>query len=313
MKRAVYLENISPWAKLLLLFGILLLSAMVAALMGLLIGKAWLGVDLLTLADVVSNPQTEVDIAFLKFYQLINQIGFFIVPVAIYCFLVTSSSTSYLMLNRSPNATNLLVMGMVVFTILPFINFLGEFNQQMDLPKAFDGLENWMKEKEEQAFVLTETLLKTKTTGGLILNLIIVALVPALGEELLFRGVILRLFNDITRNAHWAIIISAFLFAALHLQFYGFLPRFALGVALGYSLVITRNLWVPIFIHFVNNTASVIVFYLHYNGYIDIPMKDFGSVQSPVYIIGSLLITIWLFIIVYRRERNTITSWESPN
>jgi membrane protease YdiL (CAAX protease family) len=129
-----------------------------------------------------------------------------------------------------------------------------------------------------------------------------VALVPAIGEELLFRGALLKLFTNISRNIHIAVFFTAFLFAAIHFQFYGFLPRFFIGLILGYSFVITGNLWVPIFVHFINNSASVIVYYLHYNGFINVPMEDFGTLHSPVYIIGSLLITIWLMVIVGRRK-----------
>jgi membrane protease YdiL (CAAX protease family) len=279
-----------------------LLSALVSAMLGLLIGKLFFGIDLATLAEVVSNPQSAREIAFVKFYQLINQLGVFIVPVVIYSFFVTSSTSRYLSLNKSPNATNLFIMGLVVFTILPFINFLGEVNQQITLPETFSGVELWMLEKEEQARHLTEIFLKTSTISGLLINLFIMALVPAIGEELLFRGVVLRLFREMTNNVHLAVIISAILFAALHFQFYGFLPRFFLGVILGYSFVITQNLWVPIFIHLVNNAASVTVFYLHHNGYLKVPMEDFGATQQPVYIIGSLLISIWLMIMVYHRE-----------
>jgi membrane protease YdiL (CAAX protease family) len=198
---------------------------------------------------------------------------------------------------------------MVVFTILPFINYMGELNEQMNLPQMLDGLEHWMKEKEEQALLLTEAFLTTDTVGGLFVNLLVVAVIPALGEELLFRGVMVRLFKDLTGNTHLAVLFSSFLFAAVHLQFFGFLPRFFLGLVLGYAFVITRNLWIPIVIHFVNNAASVIVFYLHHNGHINIPMEDFGSAPSTVFIVGSLLISIWLMVIVYRRENNSMRSF----
>jgi len=302
MKKESYLGHISTFGKLLFLFGIVILSAIVSAMVGLLVGSLFFGVDMASLAEIVSNPQSDKDIAFVKFYQLINQLGVFILPVLFYSFFVSSSPGNYLLLNKRPNTTNLILLGMVVFTILPFINFLGEINQNLTLPEAFSGIEIWMLEKEEQARHLIEIFLKTNTISGLLVNLFIMALVPALGEELLFRGVLLRLFKEMTKNAHLAVFISAFLFAAIHFQFYGFLPRFFLGIILGYSFVITQNLWVPIFIHFVNNAASVIVFFLHHNGFIKIPMEDFGSTPHTAYIIGSLLISTWLMILVSQRE-----------
>ncbi len=309
MKRIAYLQHLSPWGKLVLLFGLILIFATITALTGLVIGKFYLGVDLISLAEKLLNPRTPGEISFLKLYQFINQIGVFFIPALLYVFLVSPSAGSYLQMNRKPGMTNLLVLGLLVFTALPFINYLGELNKQMDLPQFLDGLEVWFKEKEDQALFLTDTFLKTETIGGLLVNIFIVAVIPALGEELLFRGVFIRLFKELTKNVHWAVILSSLLFAAIHLQFYGFLPRFFLGLVLGYSFVITRNLWIPIFIHFVNNAASVIVFYLHHNGYINIPMEDFGSSSNTAYIIGSLLISVWLMIIVYRRENNSLQSF----
>jgi membrane protease YdiL (CAAX protease family) len=286
-----------------------MIIALITSIGGLLIGKAMLEMDLTRLAAVISNPEGPEEVMFLKIYQLINQLGIFFVPVLIYTFLVSPAPEKFLYLNRKPGFTNLIVLGMLVFTVLPFINYLGELNKQMDLPAALDGLESWFREKEDQAMHLTEIFLATDNIGGLMVNLFIVAVIPALGEELLFRGALIRLFKDITGNVHWAVIISSFLFAAIHFQFYGFLPRFFLGLVLGYAFVMTRNLWVPIFIHFVNNAASVIVFYLHQNGYINIPMEDFGYSPNVVFIIGSLLISLWLMIIVYQRENNSFRTF----
>lgn len=308
MKRISYLEKLSPWGKLILLLVLILLSALVSALLGMLIGKVFFGLEISTMSHIFTNPETAQQILFIKLYQFINQIGVFIIPVFIFSFLVSSNSFSYLNINKPPNTTNVLIMGVVVFSYLPFLNYLGDLNQSMTLPEALSWVESWMLDKEIQAKQLTETFLKTNSIGGLAVNLILVSLIPAIGEELLFRGLFLKLFKRITASSHWAVIISAFIFAAIHMQFYGFLPRFFLGLVLGYSFLITQNLWMPIFIHLLNNAASVVVYFLHYNGYLKIPMEDFGSVQSPVYIIGSLLITVWLMVIVYRREGNSINN-----
>ncbi len=310
MKRTVFLEHISPWSKLLILSGLFIVSTIFTSLLGLLLGKIYFGTDLQTLSEYLANPTTDPQILFMKFYQLINQLGVFFIPVLLFAYLVSPSVSHYFRLNRKPNTTNLLIMGVIVFTMLPFVSFLGEINQEMELPASLLWLEEWMREKEDQAFFLTEAFLKTSTIGGLLVNLFIVALVPAIGEELLFRGALLKLFTQITRNYHLAVFFSAFLFAAIHLQFYGFLPRFFIGLLLGYACIITGNLWIPIFIHFVNNGTSVIVYYLHYNGYIKIPMDEFGTANSPVYIIGSILITLWLLLIVSRRERRWFSNLE---
>ena len=302
MKRFGFLENTSPFGKLLLLLGLVLLFSILSALSGLLIGKLYLGVSLTELALLIANPETAEAISFIKFYQLLNQIGIFILPVAAYSIFVSTSSVSYFKLDEKPTALSLLIAGLMVYTILPFLNYVAELNQNIVLPEVFWGIEQWMKAKELQAAELTKVFLRTDTLGGLSINLFIVALIPAIGEELLFRGVLLRLLKEMTNNLHFAVIISALLFSAIHLQFYGFFPRFLLGLILGYSFVFTQNLWVPIFLHFINNASSVIIYYLHYNGYIKISMENFGASPNPVFIIGSLLATLWLMIMLFQKE-----------
>lgn len=303
MKRVLYLENLSSWGKLFFLLGLIIVSSLFSAFAGLLVGRLYFNVDINTLSGIISNPQSTGDINFLKFYQLINQIGVFIIPVIIYSILFSKSFIGYLTLDKSPRLLSLLISGLVIYTLLPFDQYLLDFNQNINFPKMLSGLEQWMKDYESQAETLTEAFLKTNSVWVLMVNLFIVAVVPAIGEEWLFRGVVLKLFKQITGNYHWAVLISAFLFAALHLQFMSFLPRFVLGILLGYLFVITRNLWVPIFAHFINNASSIIIYYLHFNGKINISVEDFGSSSNVVYIIGSLLITIWLMFILSGRER----------
>jgi uncharacterized protein len=301
MMRIAYFKSVSPGGKLLFLLILIMLLGIATALSGLLIGEWLLGIDMVKLAEVLADPQSKVEVNFGKLYQLINQFGIFIFPVLIYGFFVSSSTHDYLKL-RKPNLISVLVSALIVFSILPFINYLSSVNESMVLPTFLSGIEEWMKSKEIQASLLTENFLKTSTYRGLLLNILIVAILPAIGEEFLFRGVIQKLMQEITNNIHWAVIISAIVFSAFHIQFYGFLPRFMLGLILGYLFVFTGSLWVPIIAHFINNLASVLVYFLHYNGFLKISMENFGATSNPVYIIGSLLITIWLLGIIYSKE-----------
>lgn len=303
MKRIIYLENMSAWGKLFLLISLIILSSLFSAFFGLLIGKLYFDVDLITLSSFIENPQSEEAIRFVKFYQFLNQVGVFIIPVIIYSLLVSPSISKYLFLNNRPGMISILISGLVIYTILPFNHYLLELNQGIDFPKWLSGIENWMIDYETKAETVTKAFLKTDSIFVLGINLIVVALIPAIGEEWLFRGVLLKLFKQITGNYHWAILITAALFAALHLQFLSLFPRILLGIVLGYLFVLTRSLWVPIFAHFVNNASSVIIFYLHHNGNLKVSVDDFGASTSSVYIIGSFLITAWLLVILMNKER----------
>jgi len=303
MKRIIYLENMSAWGKLFLLISLIILSSLFTAFFGLLAGKLYFNVDLSTLSSFIEDPQSAKAIGFVKFYQLLNQIGVFIIPVIVFSFLVSPSITNYLDLHKKPGLMALLISGLIIYTVLPFNHYLLTLNQGIDFPAWFSGIENWMIDYEAKAETLTKAFLTTDSVYVLGINLIIVALIPAVGEEWLFRGVLLKLFKQITGNYHWSILITAILFAALHLQFLSLFPRILLGLILGYLFVLTRSLWVPIFAHFVNNASSVIIFYLHYNGKLKVSVDDFGASSSLVYIIGSFLITAWLLVILMNRER----------
>ena len=302
MKRIAFLSSLSPFGKLLLLFGTVLLFAIVSALGGLLAGMLLFNASFAELASYISNPVTAKAVSFIKYYQLVNQIGIFILPALFFSFLVSNNSVAYLAMGNAPKLISILVGGLIIYAILPFNNYLDELNRQMSLPEFLSGVEEWMMDKEFQAKKLTTVFLQTNTIGGLLINIVIVALVPAIGEELLFRGVLIKLFNQMTKNIHIAVLISSIIFSAIHLQFYGFLPRLMLGMVLGYLFVFTGNIWIPIFVHFLNNASSAIVYYLHHNGHIKVAMEDFGSSSNTVYIIGSLLITLWLMSIIYQKE-----------
>jgi membrane protease YdiL (CAAX protease family) len=160
-----------------------------------------------------------------------------------------------------------------------------------------------MKDKEALGARITEAFLSTTSAGGLTVNLIMIAVLPALAEELLFRGVLAKLFRDWTRSNHLAVMISAFVFAAIHLQFYGFLPRFLLGVALGYLFFWSGSLWLPIAAHFTNNFLSVMVEFLFRKGLIPTNAENFGFTTSA-WLTGFSFITVVLILyLIFRLAR----------
>jgi hypothetical protein len=132
-----------------------------------------------------------------------------------------------------------------------------------------------------------------------------IGIIPAVGEELLFRGIIQRVLIQWTRNKHLGVWIAAILFSALHFQFYGFVPRALLGVMFGYMLIISGNLWLPVIAHFINNTVAVIAYYMYDIGTIEVDPDTLGT-NSAYGIAGiiSLLAVITLFILLKRNEVN---------
>jgi len=129
-------------------------------------------------------------------------------------------------------------------------------------PQGLSHIETWMHQKENEAEKVYLAFFEDKSATGLLINLLVMGLVAALSEELFFRGILQQIFIKNKINAHVAIILTAVLFSAFHLQFFGFLPRLFLGLVLGYLYYITQNLWVPITAHFLNNAFAVVSVHL---------------------------------------------------
>lgn len=203
-------------------------------------------------------PKKSVEAA--KILQLFSSVGVFLMPPILFVYLTKKDSENYFQMNMVD--PRILIYGIcAIITIFPLICVLGAWNEGMHFPEALQGVETWMKAAEDEAKRLTLLFLETHTIPGLIGNLILIALIPALGEELTFRGVLQQSLTKHLKNGHAAVWISAFIFSAIHMQFYGFFPRFVLGALLGYLFLYGKSLIVSIFCHFMNNAVVVIFAY----------------------------------------------------
>ena len=198
----------------------------------------------------------------MKWLQLLQSVATFLLPALAGAYLWSNTPMQWLHLDSKPSWQEALAAVVVMLLAIPGINLLSAWNQQMVLPEWMSGTEQWMRMQEDAAAQLTEQFLRVDTVGGLLVNIGLMALLPAVGEELTFRGVVQGMF---TRNKHVAIWATAAIFSFVHLQFYGFLPRMLLGAMFGYMLWWTGSLWVPMLMHFVNNCAAVVVAFWAYN------------------------------------------------
>lgn len=142
---------------------------------------------------------------------------------------------------------------------LPAVNLTKWLNDILALPDFMGSIERWMQQMEAATGELTARLLRTDNFGDLAANLLVMALAPAIAEELFFRGALQKTLSR-AMNAHTAIWITAAIFSAVHLQFYGFVPRMLLGAALGYLFWLTGSIWTSVAAHFTNNALTVVLF-----------------------------------------------------
>ncbi|MEN8226398.1 MAG: type II CAAX endopeptidase family protein [Bacteroidota bacterium] len=298
LAREPLLRNNSSPLRMLALLLIILVSILFTLIFGMAGGYLLFGSEMM---DYIKDGQLEINaemIPMLKYLQIVNTLGIFVFPPLIFAFLVSKKPAKYLKLDQLPALISAMAGVAVIIVILPFLHWTAGLNEMLNLPEYMAGIERWMKNSEEQAMEITTIFLNTGTITGLMLNLIMIAVLPAIGEELLFRGVLLRLFREWTGYTHLAVIISALLFSALHLQFYGFLPRFILGMFLGYMFVWTGSVWVPVIVHFFNNGIAVVAAYLYERGTINTEVNSLGETHQPYIIISSLLMVLLLIIVI---------------
>ena len=229
----------------------------------------------------------------MKIAQGLSSIFMFVVPPIVYYYATRMKHQMYDLGFRKPaNPWWLIIIGVVLmFISLPVTNQLTRWNEAMSFGGVFEKLEEYLKMLEETAAATTEKMLNVDTIGGLLLNLLVIALIPAVGEELTFRGVLQQGLMRRVKSPHVAILLSAAIFSFIHFQFYGFLPRMFLGILLGYMFYITRSLWTSIAMHFVNNGTAVVLYYLNNKGIIDIDPEHFGEMQYSWLITISFVVT----------------------
>jgi membrane protease YdiL (CAAX protease family) len=239
----------------------------------------------------------------MKIGQGVASIFMFVVPAIVYYYITRKENRMQALgLRRLSSPWWLIIVAVaLMFVSIPVTTTLTTWNEGMHLGGAFSGIEKWMKELEETAQALTDKMANVDTIWGLLLNLVVIALIPAVGEEMTFRGV---LQQSLTRrmNPHVAIILSAAIFSFFHFQFYGFLPRLFLGILLGYMFYITGSLWTSILMHFVNNGASVTLYYLGNIGVIE-DAEHWGETQNVWLIVASAVVTLGLIIWSWRKRK----------
>lgn len=225
-----------------------------------------------------ANPQiVQVNRVLLMFQHL----GMFVVPAIVFAALVSTNWRNYLgFISVKP----LFAVGaiFVMISALPVINALSWLNLQVQFPDFMSGVEDVFGGMEEGAAELTKAITQTDSPWIFLFNIIVVAMLPAIGEEMIFRGALMPILIKWTGKKHTGVWVSAALFSAMHMQFYGFLPRMMLGALLGYLFLWSRSLWTPIIAHFTNNALAVFLLFMMSKGEISEDLDTFTPTGSDL-------------------------------
>ncbi len=285
-------EEKDPFIQLLILFGLLFGGFIVASIMTIIFGAITFGSDFLSNPALINSTDPK-NIVSLKI-QLIMQQGIIFLAPALLLAVIEKQSPQQFYGTRKPRWDLFLIVFLIMAFSLPFMGGINNLNQKMHLPQFLSGLENWMRALEDVGAKTTEAILKVNSVGGFLFNLVVIAIVPAICEELLFRGALQRTLIRAIKNYHIGIWVSAFLFSAIHLQFFGFFPRLFLGAAFGYIYHWTGNLKYTMFAHFLNNGIAVSVSYYLQVQNLPAEKADEMNVHWSGYLISGI-ITLALF------------------
>lgn len=225
-------------------------------------------------------------------------VGLMVVPLLFWSGTEGRSITSWFREGEVHIQMLLVVLIVTIVFMIPNSVFI-EWNEKAHLPDFLKGLEDAARAREDNAKALTNFLTTFSDSGQFIIAMMVVAVLPGIGEELVFRGMLQPQLHRTFRNIHVAIWTSAILFSAFHFQFFGFVPRMLLGALFGYLYYWSGNLWMSIFAHFVNNGFSVLMMYLHQQGAVEM---DVDSTEAAPWqaVLGFTILFVAL-LIYYKR------------
>ncbi len=200
------------------------------------------------------------------------------------------------------------LVGILVLAFMPVNALVMEWNLGLDFGPISPAFQEWAYGKEEELRALTERLTRFESVGGLLAGVFVIAVLPAVGEELVFRGIVQRRLYTLVSNPHAAIWIAALVFSAIHVQFFGFFPRLLLGALFGYLYHWSGNLWYPIFAHFVNNGFTLLMLYLYQQGSVGMDIESIETVSWSVALVS--LIGSAALLYFFKQQTNQPAAYE---
>lgn len=278
---------------ILLMLMIITLASFSTVVAGSLL-KPLFGIGIEDVKNINASSNKTV-IAATLFFQGISSLFTFLLSALLFAHLAHPKPFQYLGL-RAPGKNMQAAIVLLVFaSFIPIANQIGFWMQQIDFGAG-------AKAQFAHNEMITKTLLSGTSIQDLFIHLLIFALLPALGEELLFRGVIMRFSYNNSKNIHLAIILSAAIFGIAHGSAYNFFPIMLMGIVLGYIYYLTGSLWLSILAHFLNNALSTLSLFYHNKQ--SIAQQASNLEQFPWYV---LIVCAAVFVLLFSLLRKNAT------
>jgi len=292
-------RRMHPFTRMLMLALIMFVSLIVVMALGLFAAIPFFEIDIWSYLG--GGEPAPADLRFIRYLQAVSHVGLFIIPSVFFAIVVSHRPLHFMHAARRPAFWTVVICVMIMLAALPAVNYLNQLNQKMVLPDALKSIEIWMRSAEDTAAEMVKKILVMHSWQDILFNLFLIAVLPAIGEEFIFRGILQKQFTQWTKNRHLAVIITAILFSAMHLQFFSFLPRLWLGIVLGYMLVYSGNIWYPVLAHFFNNAAALFVFYYYGMDELSTSLENLGTGPYALTLAVSSLVVIIALFVAFRR------------
>tara|TARA_B110000444_G_C18767673_1_gene560875 strand:+ start:55 stop:960 length:906 start_codon:yes stop_codon:yes gene_type:complete len=292
------LQNKSESSKLLIFMIIIFVSYSFGNLITLLFIP---NIKLIYLDSSIVNINT------FKIAQFILSIFLFIIPTIILSYLEGDNFLTFLGFKKSIKRQNVLLVIMIMLFVQIFVVSCIKWNIEIVefFRDIFPIIINKMELMEVQTKELTDSFLIMNNFIDLLFNLFLIAIIPAIGEEIFFRGIIQIKLQKIIRNPHLAIFVASFIFSVIHMQFFGFLPRLFLGMLLGYLYYFSANLWMSVIAHFINNALAVILMYPFFSNKINIEITKIDNSNITLIQTSLSILVVFIFIYIYKEINNS--------
>jgi membrane protease YdiL (CAAX protease family) len=289
--------------QLLILLGMVFTFYALFGFFSLAVTKSFFQIDLFnTMNEVIRNPTDyPKEILALKLNQVFISIGIFVVPAFLFSKSINEDATDFLKIKSNTKVIYFVIMVLIMILSIPLSAWLADLNKHIHLPNSLKFIEDFLKGNDAENKMLTEAFVFSKNLQELFFNIFIVAIIPAICEEIFFRACLQNYLLRTFHKLHVSVFVTAIIFSAIHADFSGFLPRFMFGLVLGYAFFYSQNVWVPVLGHFMNNCLSLVFFYAEKrNPNVEFFKEDY---QFPIYLTALAFIAlVGLFYLMFKKS-----------
>ena len=296
-----YLKTRPVWIQLLLFIGMAIGIFTAFSVIGMSILSSITGISMFEVSNITKWNATPKMLTYVRGMLLIQFLGLFVIPSLLFAYFSDPRPLKYIGLSK-PIKPIYWILGIASLIIaIPLVEYTGLLNRQVN----FGGAQKWMQSMEDEALQQIKFMLGKHNLSQLITNIVFISLFAGIGEELFFRGVLQRLFIKAFKNPWLGILLTAFVFSALHVQFFGFIPRFLLGILLGAVYWYSGSLLTAMVAHFVYDAFFITWAYFQPQIIDDSEGTMFnGSVQIILALVSAALVALLVWVM---KKNSTIS------